>query len=299
MRRPGGRIAAALASAALAASNLALAGCGRAAPKAPPARRPATSAALPAPCLILTSPRGEDALLVNAGAQVEAPRCEIHVDSDEMFYAATLNADSRLDVADLCVTGDIQRRGGLVTNPQRGCSANVDRFRRPPPPEAAAPCGPKPPAVDGGAVALRPGVYCGGLAFHGAPHVTFAPGLYVVRGGDWTFDGGDYAGAGVSFFFADTSKPVFESGVAVDLSAPADGPRAGVLMDEAAGLAPSVLTFNGARRFRLDGLVHLPSRRAVFNGGSRLEGGRLLAVFDTAVLNGTAWSITGPWRPSE
>ncbi len=69
-------------------------------------------------------------------------------------------------------------------------------------------------------------------------------------------------------------------------------------MDEAAGLPPSDLAFDDARRFRLDGLVHLPSRRAVFNAGSRLEGKHLLAVFDSAVLNGTQWTIGGPWRPS-
>lgn len=292
MSSAGGRITAALLCAALG-----LAGCAPSTAKAPPVRRPATAEALPAPCLILTAPHGKDALVVNSGAQVEAPRCELHVGSDEMFYAATLNADSRLDVADLCVAGDIARRGGLVTDARRECSANVDRFRRPPPPEASEPCGPLPPPVNGGTVALRPGVYCGGLSFNGAPHVTFAPGVYVIRGGDWTFNGGDYAGAGVSLFFADASRPVFDSGVAVDLSAPADGPRAGVLMDEAAGLAPSELAFDDARRFRLEGLVHLPSRRAVFNAGSRLEGDRALLVFDTAVLNGTRWSIAGPWRP--
>ena len=291
MRRAGGRIAA-----ALLVVELALAGCGRPAERRPAPPRPATAAALPAPCLILTDPHAKDALVVNSGAQVEAPRCELHVDSDEMFYAATLNADSRLDVADLCVTGDIARRGGLVTDPRRECSANVDRFRRPPPPEAGAPCGSAPPKVGGGEVTLRPGVYCGGLAFNGAPRVTFAPGLYVVRGGDWVLNGGDYAGAGVSFYFADASKPVFNDGVSLALSAPIKGPRAGVLMDEARGLATSDVAFGRARAFRLDGLVHLPSRRAVFNSGSRLEGDRLLAVFATAVLNGTRWRIAAPWR---
>ena len=287
----GGRTTAALLAAALA-----LAGCGRPAARRPAVARPATAAALPGPCLILTDPHGRDVLTVNAGAQVSAPLCELHVDSDEQFFAAKLLADSRLDVADLCVAGDISRHGGLVSDPRRGCPAVVDRYARPPPPEASAPCGPRPPRVNGGTVALRPGVYCGGLALNGAPHVTFAPGLYVIRGGDWTFGGGDYAGAGVSFFFADASKPVFQSGVAVQFSAPADGPRAGVLMDEAAGLPPSDLAFNAARRFRLDGLVHLPSRRATFNSASRLESDGLLAVFDSAVLNATRWTISGPWR---
>ena len=291
MRGAGGRILAALLAA------LPLAACGRPA-RTPVTPRPATAEALPAPCLILTDPHAKDALTVNSGAQVSAPRCEFDVDSDEMFYAAQLNADSRLDVADLCVTGDISRHGGLVTDPRRECSAAVDRYRRPPPPEAAAPCDPRRPPVHGGEVALRPGVYCGGLAFNGDPHVTFAPGLYVVRGGDWTFNGGDYAGAGVSFYFADASRPVFGSGVAVDLSAPTAGPRAGVLMDEAAGLAPSDLAFNAARRVKLDGLVHLPSRRAVFNSGSRLESDGLLAVFAGAVLNDTRWTVSGPWRPA-
>lgn len=284
---------------ALAAAFLAaVAACGR---KAEPAPAPPTRAqvAAPGPCLILTSPEAADALVVNGGAQVQAPRCELHVASRAMFFAATLNADSRLDVDELCVAGDIARKGGLVSNPLRGCSAAIDPWRgRPPapPPPPDAPCDARPRAVNGGRVRLEPGVWCGGLAFDGAPQVEFAPGLYVIRGGDWTFNGGDYAGDGVSLYFADASRPVFNSGVSLALSAPASGPRAGVLMDEAPGLPRTTLAFNDARRFELDGLVHLPSRAAVWNSGSQLQSTGLLAVFDSAVLNQTRWTIARPWR---
>ncbi len=280
---------------ALLVALLPLGGCrdpGPARPERPPA---AVVAATTAPCVILADPHAADALVVNSGAQVSAPRCEVHVASDAR-PSTTLNAVSRLDLGQLCVAGDIARHGGDVTNALRGCSATIDPWlRRPPAPRPAvdAPCDDRPRAVDGGAVALRPGVWCGGLAFNGAPTVTLEPGLYVIRGGDWVLNGGTYRGAGVSLYFADGSKPVFNSGVDLQLSAPADGPRGGVLMDEAPGLAPSTLTFDDARTFRLDGIVHLPSRRTVWNSGSRLEG-RPLAVFGAAVLNGTIWTLAPP-----
>lgn len=218
-----------------------------------------------------------------------------------MFFAATLNADSRLDVDELCVAGDIARKGGLVSTPLRGCSAAIDPWLRTPPappPAANAPCDDRPRTVNGGRVRLEPGVYCGGLAFNGAPQVEFAPGLYVIRGGDWTFNGGDYTGEEVSVFFADASKPVFNSGVSLALSAPTSGRREGVLMDEAPGLPPSTLTFDDSRRFELDGLLHLPSRRTVWNSGSGLQSTGFLGVFQSAQLNGTRWTIARPWRRS-
>lgn len=280
MNRGGGVLAAAL---------LLLASCGRA--DRPPRPSAAALDALTAPCILLTDPHAADALVVNAGAQVSAPRCELHVASDAR-PSATLNAESRLDVGQLCVASDISRHGGVVANPLRGCSAAIDPWlRRPPapPPPADAPCDDRPHAV-AGAATLHPGVWCGGLAFNGAPSVVFAPGLYVIRGGDWSFNGGTYRGAGVSLFFADGSKPMFNSGVDLQLSAPMQGTHRGVLIDEVAGLPPSTLAFNDARAFRLDGVVHLPSRRTVWNAGSRLEG-RVLAVFDAATLNATRWEL--------
>lgn len=273
------------------------AGCGRSSGplSRPPSQRatPVATRADAQACVILTDP-GDRALVVNAGAQVAAPRCEVHVAS-RGHPAAVLNADSRLDVAALCVAGDIDRHGGLVTQPLQGCAAAIDPFiTRPSRPLTAAPCDQRPHAVNGGTARLEPGVYCGGLAFNGAPHVTFAPGLYVVRGGDWIFNGGDYVGHEVSFYFADGSRPVFNSGVDVDLAAAVVGPHAGVLMDEAPGLAPSVLTFNDARRMNLEGVVHLPSRRTVFNSGSTLTGSALTAVFASASLNQTRWNIGFP-----
>lgn len=280
---------------ALAGALLLASACERRPPPRTPADRPALAQAS-APCLILTAPDAADALVLNAGARVVAPRCEVHVASRQMFFAATLNADSRLDVDELCVAGDISRHGGIVSQALRGCSARIDPWLRTAPaprPAADLPCDDRPKAVSGGAVTLHPGVYCGGLAFNGAPTVVLQPGLYVIRGGDWVFNGGSYRGEGVGLYFADGSKPVFNSGVDLALSAPTDGPRRGVLMDEAPGLAPSTVTFDDARGFRLEGLVHLPSRRTVWNAGSRLEG-KPLAVFDAAVLNGASWTLEPP-----
>ena len=275
---------------ALLAALLLLAGCGRA---DRPARPLAAAAAFAtAPCVILADPHAADALVVNSGAQAAAPRCELHVASDAR-PSTTLNAGSRLEVGQLCVAGDIGRHGGAVSNPLRGCSAAIDPWlRRPPAPRPAVglPCDARPHAIDGGVATLRPGVWCGGLAFTGAPSVTLAPGLYVIRGGDWSLGAGRYRGEGVSLYFADGSKPVFDSGLDLQLSAPTQGSRRGVLIDEAPGLPLTTLIFNDARAFRLDGVLHLPSRRTVWNAGSRMEG-RMLAVFDTATLNGTRWVL--------
>ena len=48
---------------------------------------------------------------------------------------------------------------------------------------------------------LNPGVYCGGIKVTGNAKVTFNPGLYVLRGGEFEAGGSsELSGDGVTFF---------------------------------------------------------------------------------------------------
>ena len=282
----------------IAGGLIALAGVGvatyatRHAPSAPEelgaANAPVVTA--DAPCVSILS-AAPDALVVNSGAAVHAPACILAVKS-RAVPAAVLNAGTTIDAARICIASD-----GITQNARNLASLSLDcPVAVPDEVKMSAlvegPCDNHPRSVNDTDATLEPGTYCGGMAFTtAASHVTFSPGVYVIKGGDWTVDGGAWSGNGVTFYFADTSKIQFNSGVSVDLRAPQAGPYRNLLMFEAPGLPVSPLVFNDARALRLDGAVWLPSRDMIFNSGSKLDSDGLMMAVHALTLDQTDWTV--------
>lgn len=258
---------------------------------APAPVSPAPGPVLPAhaACVSVLSPDTQ-AITVNSGADIHAPACAVIVASTAR-PAAIVNAGTTLDTAGICIASHqvISHSTGLPA-PDLGCTTPAPSPKISAP--AVGPCTVSHQAYDGTDITLRPGTYCGSVSFNNAQaRVTFEPGLYVIKGGDWTVDGSTWSGRDVTFYFADSSKIQFNSGVSVDLSAPASGPYARVLMFEAPGLSPSPVIFNDARAMHLDGAVWLPSRDTTFNSGSKLDSDGLMLGVRSLRLDQTMWHI--------
>lgn len=246
------------------------------------------------PCITLLDKTASQALLVNSGAKIIAPQCEIHVHSTAA-PAAIFNSGTELDVSRICVAGtNIIANGGRPDPLETGCEAKADPFAAtlptPPPTGCTVPGGTR----DKGPLLFQPGVYCGGLNFNGAIDVTFAPGLYVIQGGDWNVNGGSWTGSGVTFYFADSSRIQFNSGVRAKLAAPTSGPYRNFLIFEKPGLSRSAFIFNDSASNELDGIIYLPSRNMTYNSGSEARGDRLAMVFNTLIVNQTNWRLAPP-----
>jgi hypothetical protein len=243
------------------------------------------------PCITLLDPTASQALLVNSGAKLEAPSCEIHVHSTAS-PAAIFNGGTKLDVAKICVAGSrVIKNGGWSGNVETSCNASEDPFAGtlPTPPTSA--CTDLGGVREGRTARFRPGVYCGGINFNSSVDVEFAPGLYVIRGGNWMVNGGDWTGSGVTFYFEDSSRIHFNTGVKAKLSAPKDGLYRDILLFEKTGLGQSNFLFDDSRGSELDGLMYLPSRNMTYNSGSDARGDRLTMVFNTLILNDTDWKL--------
>jgi hypothetical protein len=243
------------------------------------------------PCITLLDPTASQALLVNSGAKLEAPSCEIHVHSTAS-PAAIFNGGTKLDVAKICVAGSrVIKNGGWSGNVETSCNASQDPFAGtlPTPPTSA--CTDFGGVREGRTTSFRPGVYCGGINFNGSVDVDFEPGLYVIRGGNWMVNGGDWTGNGVTFYFEDSSRIHFNSGVKAKMSAPTDGLYRNILIFEKPGLGRSNFLFDDSRGSELDGIMYLPSRDMTYNSGSDARGDRLTMVFNTLILNKTDWKL--------
>jgi Flp pilus assembly protein TadG len=234
-------------------------------------------------CILVLDPTGSQSLLVNSGAEFKAPDCEVHVKSTAQ-PAAIFNAGISMDAKKLCIEGsNVIQNSVSVPNLALGCSTVSDPFAG----VYAAPsttC-----TVNGqnysGTVTLNPGVYCGWFNFNGVTDVTFNPGIYVIRNGGWNVSGGSFKGSGITFYFADTSKIQFNSGMDTDITPPNDGPLKSVLFYEAPNLPKSDFIFNNAIRNKMEGLIYLPSRNVTFNADSKLGNDKATIVVHRLIFN--------------
>ena len=143
-----------------------------------------------------------------------------------------------------------------------------------------------------GEVTLSPGVYCGWYNFNDRDTVvTFEPGVYILRNGGWNIDGGQWIGKGVSFYFYDNTRLQFNRGVRARMSAPTTGDYAGIYMTERKGLSAGQLVINDNEGFNFEGILYLPSKDFIMNGGATVEARTMSIVARTISFNGAHVSI--------
>jgi Flp pilus assembly protein TadG len=242
-------------------------------------------------CILLVAASAAQPLLVNSGAILYAPNCEVHVRSTGS-PAAIFNSGSTLTTKRICLAGYTPiYNSTTVANVETRCTAATDPFADKLPVPSSSTCTLSNGNYNGGTVNLTPGVYCGWFNFNSAPTVNFAPGVYVIKGGGWNVNAGTWKGTGVTFYFADTSTIQFNSGISASLSAPTSGTYSGILMYEASGLSASSFVFNDSVANSLQGLIYLPSRNVTFNAKSQLATDKATLVFNTLILNQTSWNL--------
>ncbi|BBE73650.1 Tad domain-containing protein [Oharaeibacter diazotrophicus] len=241
-------------------------------------------------CVLLKSTAAQ-ALTVNSGANVTAPNCEVHVAS-AASPAVIFNASTTLSTKRICIAGAaVIDNGGTHPNVVKSCTTVTDPFAGTLPAPPSTTCQYNGGNWNGGTASLTPGVYCGWYNFNGAPTVSFAPGVYVIKGGGMNVNGGTWTGSGVTFYFDDSSVIQFNSAVKATLKAPTTGTYAGILFYEKAGLGQSNFVFDDSLGHDLDGLMWLPSRNVTFNSGSQVAADKLTMVFNTLILNSMTWAI--------
>jgi len=249
---------------------------------------PGTQASSPV-CILLVNALDSQALLVNSGAVLNAPSCEVHVASTQN-PAAMFNAT--LNVERICIKGaNITKNGGVTPPAVTGCATISDPFAGKLPTVTAGTCINQSPLS--GNVTLNPGTYCGGVNFNGSGTLTLNPGLYILKSGSMILNSGwTVNGTGVTFYFADQNSYIqFNSGVTANLSAPTTGTYANILMFEPTGLSNTQLPINGTSSSSFTGLFYLPSRDVTINSVSNVSSDSVTMVFSTLILNATNWAI--------
>ncbi|MBI2235298.1 MAG: hypothetical protein HYU57_10025 [Micavibrio aeruginosavorus] len=126
---------------------------------------------------------------------------------------------------------------------------------------------------------IQPGVYEGGLTISGNNTVTFEPGVYIIKDGDFKVTGGGaLIGDGVTFILTGSSGASvgnlnISGGREVNFSAPDAGYTFGgenlggiLIYQDRAATGSGSNSFLGTAAINLDGVIYTPSRHLDFGG---------------------------------
>lgn len=145
-----------------------------------------------------------------------------------------------------------------------------------------------------GAATISPQTWCGGISFEANADVTFQPGVYYVKGGEFKVNGNaTLRGSGVTIvltdYAGDWARITINGGADVELSAPTSGPFSGVLFyqDRNAPTSGSH-SFNGGATMELTGVIYIPRQEIKFSGGNENAGGCTRLIGRLVTFTGNA-----------
>lgn len=138
-----------------------------------------------------------------------------------------------------------------------------------------------------GAATLTPGRYCGGLNLKGDK--TFAPGTYVIDGGDFAINANaNVVGSGVTFYMTNSATVKFNGSAQINFSAPTSGTYQGVLFYGDRN-SPSVDNkFNGNASSQMTGALYFPNQQVEFLGNFSGSNGCMRIIARTIDFTGSS-----------
>jgi len=183
-------------------------------------------------CMLVLEPSIQGALAVNKRARITGNECSVYSNSTSSSGIIT-KSDAYLESKLTCSTGGfIGEPYTYHPVPLTDCPPIEDPLAsRPPPPVGA--CVATDLVIESGTHTLDPGTYCGGMILKDAD-ITLNPGVYVIKDGVlWVGGSARLTGENVSFYISG-AKANFNMlpNTSIELSAPKDGPMAGILFFE-------------------------------------------------------------------
>ncbi|WP_439573824.1 pilus assembly protein TadG-related protein [Phreatobacter sp.] len=265
-------------------------------------RTASSETAAAGPCLYVLDPKASQSLLVNSGAKLNAPDCEVHVHSKQN-PAAIFNAGTTLNVRRFCIAGTNIIKNTSASLPiELGCAAQPDPFAGKLPTPTAGNCSNTKQVYDppqsGTHVMAAGSTWCS-VIFNGSPKIVFQPGLHIIKGSMIINSGSTVTAEGVTFFFVDTGAGIqFNGGITAVMTAPTSGTHANILMFEpSGGTNRSSFVFNSSVSETISGLIDLPNRNVTYNATSNIVGSKVTMVFNTLILNQLDWKLAPGTSP--
>jgi Flp pilus assembly protein TadG len=218
-------------------------------------------------CALGLDSGGAGTIHLEANAQVTAKDCSVYSDSKSTQGLRSVQS-AVLTAGMICsVGGKVGSNANFTPAPLTDCPSLADPLasRAPPPVDGCKAMG---LVINGQTTTLTPGTYCSGLTVTGGANVTLTPGVYVIKDGPLVVDTGSSFranNAGI-YMLGNKTTLLFDSDTSISLTAPTDGPMAGILLFEDRGAQPlrqhQILSNNAPV---LLGTIYLPMGRLVID----------------------------------
>ena len=212
-------------------------------------------------CVLGLSPVAPPGVQLWENASLVADGCDVYSNTATPT-GLVVNDNATLKADLICVSGGYVALspGAVEPNPITDCPSFDDPLASRPAP-AVGSCDHLAMTIINQDKTLNPGVYCGGLTILGKSKVKLNPGVYIIHNGLLKVSGtASMSGKNVGFYLSGAlTLMFFDSGSTIDLTAPADGPLAGILFFEDRNALPLRIHHIGSNNARnLVGTIYLP-----------------------------------------
>lgn len=184
-------------------------------------------------CLVALDPKAPRTLYLEGSATLTASNCSVFSNSTSPQGLTSQQSASITSSLTCSAGGKVGTKINFTPEPLTDCPPVPDPLADRPAPTDSA-CSVMNRVVSATLEILRPGTYCGGLKVTNGAIVLLSPGIYVMRDGPLVVDGGaTLRGSYVGIYLrGSTSTLLFATASTIDLTAPKDGPMAGLLLFE-------------------------------------------------------------------
>ncbi len=183
-------------------------------------------------CLLTLDASKGKALNLDKGSVLTASGCAVYSNSNDK-KGLSIEKDAQATAGLICSAGGVENKGAAVTPmPTTDCPVMADPLASLPRPSVGSCTATGLKA--GSSQTLWPGTYCKGLEVSGPAQITMMPGIYVFDDGPLIVkDGAALGGQNVGFFFTGNAGGMrLDPESVISLTAPRDGPMAGLLLFE-------------------------------------------------------------------
>ena len=223
-------------------------------------------------CVLGLHTTQSDTIKADEGALLTAPQCAVQSNSTSS-NGINVNGGSQIVSTVICSSGGVDG-DGFDPTPTTDCPALDDPLSERTPPNAGG-CDFLDQEIKDTEMSIAPGTYCGGLKIDGDSEVTAEPGDYVFLNGKLEVKGrASLAGEYVSFaFIGDASTFKFDKDTTISLSAPSQGPMAGILFYESpTASAGRDFIIESENAHTLLGTIYLPRGRLKIDSDGDVAG---------------------------
>ncbi len=222
-------------------------------------------------CLIALEGAAASALGVHKSGKVYADGCAAFSNSTS---TAAINVEklALLKTAFACSAGGYKGSGSsFAPAPTTDCPPMPDPLSDRPQPSVGS-CDHTKFSIKNKTKTLEPGVYCEGLEVDNSAVITLKPGVYIINGGSFSAkNNGVVVGNGVTIFFTGADgRMSFDGSTTIDLSAPATGPTAGMLLFQDRAMALANYEISSKSAAKLLGTIYLPNGNFIVNAPGKV-----------------------------